>query len=57
MDRWQDVRENAMNAAVSPLAADETKRPEKLFKHLKTAVGRSDVKLDSLALISLRLSN
>lgn len=44
-----------MNATVSRLAADETKRPEKLFKRFKTAVGSSDVKLDSLALISLRL--
>lgn len=57
MDRWQDVRENGMNATVSQLTADETKRLEKLFKHFKTAVGCSDVKLDSLALISLRLLN
>lgn len=46
---------NVMNATVSQLTADETKRLEKLFKHLKTAVGCSDVKLDSLALISLWL--
>ncbi|CAK6968497.1 Hypothetical predicted protein [Scomber scombrus] len=50
MDRWQDVRgkkKAAMNAAVSQLTADETKRPEKLSKHSKTA----DVKLDSLSLL------
>lgn len=44
-----------MNATVSQLTADKTKRLEKLFKHLKTAVGCSDVILDSLALISLWL--
>lgn len=57
MGAQEKIGGNGMNATVSELTAFETKRPEKLFKHLKTAVGRSDVKLDCLALISLRLSN
>lgn len=37
-----------MNATVSLLATDETKRLEKLFKRFKTTVWCGDVKLDSL---------
>lgn len=56
-DGWQDVREKGMNATVSQLTANKTKRLKKLFKHFKTPVERNDVKLDSLALISLRVLN
>ena len=39
-----------MNVTASQLSANVTKRPEKLFKHFKTAVGAVMFKLDSVSL-------